>query len=51
MGETGQEEKKVGLGQKIAFGLMMLVAAVLYYPVFLNWVLMIPAQNLPYPYK
>ena len=51
MGEKEQEEKKVGIGQKIAFGLMMMIGAALYYPLFLNWVLMVPAQNLPYPYK
>jgi hypothetical protein len=45
-----REKEKVGMGQKVAFGLMMAGAAVLYYLVFLNWVLMEPVQNLAYPY-
>ena len=44
------EEQKVGLGQKIVFFLIMAAASTLYYLVFLNWVLMEPIQNLPYPY-
>ncbi len=51
MGEAEETAEKVGIGQKIVFGLMMAVAAGVYYIVFLNWVLMVPAQNLPYPYK
>ncbi len=45
-----REKEKVGMGQKVAFSLMLAVAAVLYYLVFLNWVLMEPVQNLAYPY-
>lgn len=44
-----KEEPKVGAGQKIVFGLVMAVAAVLYYLVFLNKALMV-VQNLAYPY-
>jgi len=43
-------EVKAGLGAKIVFGLIMLAASAFYYFIFLNWVLMEPAQNLPYPY-
>ncbi len=44
-----KEEAKVGLGQKIVFGLAMFVASGLYYIVFLNKSLMV-LQNLAYPY-
>ncbi|MFQ5596888.1 MAG: hypothetical protein ACE5GK_02450 [Nitrospiria bacterium] len=51
MAEKEDETAKAGMGQKIVFGLMMVVASGVYYLLFLNWVLMVPAQNLPYPYK
>ena len=45
-----EEEQKVGMGAKIVFGAIMAVATAFYYFIFLNWVLMEPIQNLPYPY-
>ena len=50
MAQNSKEEEKVGMGQKITFSLIMVGAAVLYYLVFLNWVLMEPVQNLANPY-
>jgi len=48
---AGNEEgQKAGMGAKIVFGIIMAVASALYFLVFLNWVLMEPIQNLPYPY-
>ncbi len=43
-------ENKVGIGAKIVYGFIMLVATSLYYQI-LDWGLMVPVQNLPYPYK
>lgn len=40
---------EVGMGQKIVFGVILTVAMVLYYLVFLNKSLMV-LQNLAYPY-
>jgi len=45
-----EQEKEVGMGAKIVFGAIMVVATAFYYFIALNWVLMEPIQNLPYPY-
>ena len=41
---------KLGFGQKLVWGVICFSAAALYYFLFLNWVLMGPAQNLDYFY-
>ncbi|MFQ5587216.1 MAG: hypothetical protein ACE5F7_00110 [Nitrospiria bacterium] len=45
-----QAQEKVGIGQKIVWGVIMFAGTSLYYYLFLNWVLMGPAQNLDYFY-
>ncbi len=50
MSEKGQDEQ-IGMGAKIGFFIMAAVGCAFYYLIFLNWVLMVPIQNLPYPYK
>lgn len=45
-----EETKEAGLGQKLVFGILMAAASLFYYFIFLNWTLMEPIQNLPYPY-
>jgi hypothetical protein len=47
---ANQESGKGETGKTIAFYfIFLLVAAVYYY--FLDWVMMGPMQNLPFPYK
>ncbi|MFQ5580660.1 MAG: hypothetical protein ACE5FZ_08605 [Nitrospiria bacterium] len=50
MSEKDQNEQ-VGMGAKIGFFLVAAVGLSFYYFIALNWVLMVPIQNLPYPYK
>jgi hypothetical protein len=49
--QANQEvNEDVGLGKKMGFFIVaMAIAAVYYY--FLDWVMMGPMQNLPFPYK
>lgn len=46
-----EKSNEVGMGAKIGFFLMVMVGLSFYYFIALNWVLMVPIQNLPYPYK
>lgn len=50
MADQEEAEAKVGIGAKIVYGFIMLAATSLYYQL-LDWGLMVPVQNLPYPYK
>ena len=42
--------EQVGVGKKVGVFLVMMVVAAFYY-YFLDWVMMGPMQNLPFPYK
>lgn len=46
--QDGSED--VGVGKKVGLFLVLMVAAAGYY-YFLDWVMMGPMQNLPFPYK
>ncbi|MFQ5780323.1 MAG: hypothetical protein ACE5HN_06000 [Nitrospiria bacterium] len=46
-----EQGKEAGIGAKIGFFIVVAAALSFYYLWFLNWVLMVPIQNLPYPYK
>jgi hypothetical protein len=50
MSEKDQSDE-LGMGAKIGFFLVAFVGVNFYYLVALNWLLMVPVQNLPYPYK
>ncbi len=42
--------EQVGVGKKVGVFLALMVVAAFYY-YFLDWVMMGPMQNLPFPYK
>jgi len=50
MSEKDQNQE-IGMGAKIGFFIVAFVGIGFYYLIALNWTLMVPIQNLPYPYK